>query len=213
MNRQKGFTLVEAAVAIGVVAILSGIIIPLILKNVRDARVARARNDLQVIAGAIALQLKDTGTRPRAVAAAAAGQPTGAANAMWFSGGQIPQGPAGPLAALGNQSLANLLSIPANDPRGNLLFGFPPRVAGDEFGYHGSYLARDAAMRIDPWGSAYVVLGYNETGRIVNGPIWVVCAGSSRTIIAANLPAPGAAYPQNWDYAGLSGTNIAIRIH
>jgi prepilin-type N-terminal cleavage/methylation domain-containing protein len=52
MNQRRGFTLVEVAVAIAVVAILAAIIIPMLLKNLRDARRARARNDLQVIAGA-----------------------------------------------------------------------------------------------------------------------------------------------------------------
>ena len=60
----RGFTLIEAAVAIAVVAILSGIVIPLVVKNMRDSQIARAKNDVQVIAAAIAAQLKDTGVRP-----------------------------------------------------------------------------------------------------------------------------------------------------
>jgi len=228
MQRQKGFTLVEAAIAIGVVAILSGIIIPLVIKNLRDARVARARNDLMVIAGAIAHQLKDTGTRPRAAGAAGGvAAPTGAGNAFWFSEGQIFAVGGGPLAvagdnppgAIGQQNFHNLFALAANNPIGNTLFGFGAPADGAEFGYRGPYLADDVADKADPWGTAYVVLGYNQEGQASDGPIWVVSAGESRTITAVNLnravPGGGAAahYQPLWNYGGLSATNIAIRVH
>lgn len=84
-HRSNGFTLIEAAVAIAVIAILSGIIVPLVVKNIRDSQQARAKNDVQVIAAALASQLKDTGNRPT----------RGAANASqnWVSG---PNGGATP---------------------------------------------------------------------------------------------------------------------
>ena len=78
--RQQGFTLIEAAVAIAVVAILSGIIVPLVVKNLQDSQVARAKNDVQVIAGAVASQIKDTGGRP---AHAGPGRPRWPRSARW----------------------------------------------------------------------------------------------------------------------------------
>lgn len=229
MKRQKGFTLVEAAIAIGVVAILSGIIIPLVIKNIRDARNARARNDIAVIAGAIAHQLKDTGTRPRAAAAAGGVAPTGAGNAFWFSAGQVPlvngaivaAADALP-AAINLQTFVNLFAGHP-DAAHNALFGFGPPQNGDEFGYKGPYLAEDAAAKTDPWGNAYLILGYNQDGQTSDGPIWVVSAGESRTLTAVNLnraaagalggPGGAATYPTDWNYGGLSGTNIAVRVH
>ncbi|BDU72201.1 prepilin-type N-terminal cleavage/methylation domain-containing protein [Mesoterricola silvestris] len=230
MKNTKGFTLVEAAVAIGVVAVLSGIIIPLVLKSMRDAKMARARNDLMVIAGALAHQMKDTGTRPRA--AVAGGGPSGAGDAVWYTEGRIPEvaaaagAAAAALPARGFNTLENLLSVAVHDVLGNALFGFPARVAGDEFGYKGPYLAADAARRTDPWGNAYVILGYNANGQASGGPIWVVSAGEGRTILDVNLvlaggvARPGAVggaypgtYPTNWNYNGQSETNLAVRVN
>lgn len=227
MKQAKGFTLVEAAVAIGVVAVLSGIIIPLVLKSMRDAKIARARNDIMVIAGAIAHQLKDTGTRPRALVPGGGNAPDGRLNAFWFSGGPAPAvvgGGAVAFPAAAGNTLNNLLATPITAALGNALFGFPARAAGDEFGYKGPYLGSDAANRTDPWGTAYVILGYNEDGQASGGPIWVVSAGEGRTIQQVNLTrAAGAArpgggnypdtYPILWNYNGMSETNIAVRVN
>jgi type II secretory pathway pseudopilin PulG len=218
MNRAKGFTLVEAAVAIGVVAILSGIIIPLVLKSVRDARNARARNDLMVIAGAIANQLKDTGSRP--TAAAGPGGCTGQGNAIWFSSGQSPRvGGANLLpaagAAGGNNTFANLMATPGNG--GNGLFNLMDVLGHPRAQYKGPYLGTDMARKSDPWGHAYVILGYNALGQANGGPIWVVSAGEAGTIAANNLAAPGAAagvQRDAWDYTlADSATNIAVRVN
>ncbi|MDR3672442.1 MAG: type II secretion system protein [Holophaga sp.] len=221
MVKQKGFTLVEAAVAIGVVAILSGIIIPLVLKSVRDARNAQARNDINVIAAAIASQLKDTGTRPRAAGGGAVNNATGAGPAIWFSGGTPPDvvtvaGAAGiPLPPADANTFVNLFTHPNHD--GNELFNIVA-AAGDEFQYKGPYLGTDMAEKTDPWGRAYLILGYNERGQINGGTIWVVCAGEQKTILDVNLPAPPAAGagplgPDAWRYTGGSASNLAVRVN
>lgn len=227
MKKAKGFTLVEAAVAIGVVAVLSGIIIPLVLKSMRDAKIARARNDIMVIAGAIAHQLKDTGTRPRAAGFAGGTPPTGAGDAIWVSAGNVPAvtpGPAGLVPGVAN-TFTNLFATPASASLGQALFGFPDGAGRGEFGYKGPYLSSDAAAKSDPWGNAYVILGYNADGQDSGGPIWVVSAGEGRTIEQVNLTRiaglqrPGSlqhypdTYPILWDYRGQSETNIAVRVN
>jgi prepilin-type N-terminal cleavage/methylation domain-containing protein len=219
MNKQKGFTLVEAAIAIGVVAILSGIIIPLVLKNIRDSQVARAKNDLQVLAGALAAQMKDTGRRPNV-----AGGPnacTGAGDARWSSGGSDPivRAVGGAEAALNLpvavNTFQNLLSTPATDPNANALFGYPGGAAAPQtdFGYRGPYLAADMAGKSDPWGNKYVILGYSQDGQTSDGPIWIVCAGPGGKIAEANVTLGANGYPRAWDYAGVSAGNIVLRIH
>ncbi len=221
MERQKGFTLVEAAVAIGIVAILSGIIIPLVMKNLNDARIARAKNDINVIVAAIVSQQKDIGSRPMA---AGPGTSTGAGDAVWFSTNRIPTLTVGgaplPAPAADGNTFASLFSSQAFTVRINALFGLAGVLPGAEHAYKGPYLSADVAGKSDPWGKAYVILGYNHDGQTSGGPIWVVSAGESGTITDANTAmdrpagAPAGTPVQHnavWNYAGLSATNIAVR--
>jgi|GEM_PF-541141 len=216
MNKQRGFTLIEAAVAIAVVAILSGIIIPLVVKNLQDAQYARAKNDVSVIAAALASQYKDTGTRP-----AAGGGPNlfggggaaadGSLQAVWGSGGTLPTNC--PAIGTGN-SFINLLTDANQSAAGNLLFG---TTANTEFSYKGPYLAADVAAKSDPWGSRYVVLGYNATSQAASGPIWVICSGPDKSILPLNVTLVGTPtaniYPSLWTSTGLSADDLAVRVN
>jgi type II secretory pathway pseudopilin PulG len=371
MKRGHGFTVVEAIVGIGVVAILAGLIIPVVVKALRDARNARARNDVHIIAAALAHQLRDTGRRPRGqgpdnsngaggaiwhsegvvLAAAppppAAPPPAAAApppppppapppgpkqgppapeagkgatpstaggsgpppageqgggspakespakgggggrrgggaggaqpatppkhekfgfgSGAWGHGGpptpekgkspnqggggakkhpkvnpahvtgtggrnqsgrsgEPPAGgqkpppkpdgpppaappdpapppppaaaapapaaappPAPPPAAGANNTFRNLFSW-VRTALTNSLFGFTDfQRPGDGTGYFGPYLTEDMADKKDPWGNAYLILGYNADGEACGGPIWVVCAGPAGTIDPVNL--------------------------
>lgn len=216
MKQQKGFTLVEAAVAIGIVAILSGIIIPLVIKNLNDAKLARARNDINVIVAAIVAQQKDMGNRPMAP-----GGPNGCSGALdnrWVSAGAPPQNEAGGAIVPGNPNnlFVNLFSQPATTAAAGTLFG-RPAAATAEHAYKGPYLANDVTTKSDPWGHTYIILGYNSDGQQSGGPVWVVSAGPSGSILNANLTADagiGGLPPTPktvWDHSGLSAQNIAIR--
>ena len=219
MSRSKGFTLVEAAIAIGVVAILSGIIIPLVLKNLNDARMARARNEMQVIGAALAAQMRDTGTRPRAAAPllpGAVAAATGLADADWHSAGTLPDVIGGPFLFQVANTFENLFVSDA--ATGNPLFGLPAVPLADaEFHYRPPYLGHDMVDKSDPWGHAYVILGFNADGIATGGPIWIVSAGEEGRIAQANLAplgGPGTPHRNAWNY-GLPGSekNIAIRIN
>lgn len=220
MNKQRGFTLVEAAVAIGVVAILSGIIIPLVLKNIRDAQIARAKNDLHVIAAALASEIRDTGGRPRAGNGVANG-PTGAADAYWFSGGRLPTvnaHAANGVVALPNanntpQTFENLLAIPPAAPA-NVMFGLPAAAAGAHvLAYRGPYLGVDMAEKSDPWGNAYLLIGYNAHGEASGGPLYLVSAGPLGTINDVNLVIANNAAVAAWTYTNGSEENLVQRLN
>lgn len=208
--RQQGFTLIEAAVAIAVVAILSGIIVPLVVKNLNDARRARASNDIQVIAASVASQLKDTGRRPSA--ANGPNGSTGAGQALWHSLGNAWGGGGSGVAnaATAPQRFESLFCAANQDAQANTLFG---TTVAAEFSYRGPYLANDVAQKTDPWGNRYVILGYNGGSQGTNGPIWVVCAGPDGQVLAANRTATANAYPLTWDTTGVSQDDIVVRVN
>jgi prepilin-type N-terminal cleavage/methylation domain-containing protein len=199
---KQGFTLIEAAVAIAVVAILSGIIVPLVVKNLQDSQNARAKNDVQVIAAAVASQIKDTGCRPSA--AAGPGAASGAAAATWNSSGSAP---AGFTASAAANTFTNLFTFAKGTAAADTMFG---TTTNTEFSYKGPYLANDVAAKSDPWGSSYIILGYNATNQGTNGPIWIVCAGPDKSILAGNTTSP---YPATWDATGTSIDDIVVRVN
>lgn len=213
-SSQRGFTLIEAAVAIAVVAILSGIIIPLVVKNLKDSQVSRAKNDVQVIAAALASQIKDTGRTPRL--AGGLNGASGAGNNMWGSG---PTGTANipNLNVLANNTFTNLFTANASVATellaANTMFGFATATAQQEFQYRGPYLGTDVASKLDPWGNRYVVIGYNATSGAISGAIWVICAGPNGQVVAPIYNAATGGYPANWNYAGTSSDDIVVRVN
>jgi len=220
MDHPRGFTLLEAAVALAVAAILGGTIVPLILKTTTDARQARARNDLNVIAAALVSQMQDTGCRPRGPGGP--GGADGRGDTIWHSAGRRPQIAAGlfPDAtpwgqAEAAQTFVNLFTAPSPGTdrtlaRGNALFGLGEIAFRDRFQYRGPYLSEQTANLTDPWGNAYLIVGYNENGQDQGRPIKVVCLGEGGTLEAGNLVGPAAAGP--WNHAGLSARNIVVQV-
>ena len=213
-RRQKGFTLIEAAVAIAVVAILSGIIVPLVVKNLQDSQIARAKNDIQVIAAGIASQIKDTGNRPSAVGPNAC---TGVTDAIWESGGTLSTGATQATAA---NTFTNLFTLdkanfatPADLQK--LFFGATTTTTyTNEFAYKGPYLAGDVAAKSDPWGGTYLTYGYNANGQTNNSPIWVVCAGPDKTVNVGNATATSATLPPVWNATlANSADDIVVRVN
>lgn len=63
-STDRGFTLIEIVVILGVIAILVAILTPAVLKYLDDARNRRAEADVKQIAGALLQLMKDTGEYP-----------------------------------------------------------------------------------------------------------------------------------------------------
>jgi prepilin-type N-terminal cleavage/methylation domain-containing protein len=219
MVRQRGFTVIEVMVVLAVILVLAGLIVPVFLKHLQDARVARARHDVKAIATAVAAQLTDTGTRPTG---AVAGGARASAQELWASnrgalprivpvGGHPPFRPMAPPPGANN--LTTLLSWGAC-PAVNPLFGFPPhhRPNPDLPSYRGPYLTADQTINQDPWGRKYFILGYNRQSKQADGPIWVVCAGKEGLIHEANLRVVHNRYPENWEFNHGTGDNIVVKV-
>jgi prepilin-type N-terminal cleavage/methylation domain-containing protein len=212
IRRQQGFTLIEAAVAIAVVAILSGIIVPLVVKNLQDSQIARAKNDIQVIAASIASQLKDTGTRPTATVNSFA---DGAGTKSWASTTATTVGGV-TLTGTNNTFTTLFCTVPtstADNPQ-KLFFGAATtNTKNSEFAYKGPYLANDAAAKTDPWGNPYVIFGYSGTNSATNGPIWVVSAGPNGLFSSATTTLAGLEALTTWPTDTNAVDDIVVRVN
>src|ERR1700690_2463995 len=60
----RGFTLIEVIVVAGIIAILAGILVPLIFKEIDEAKITRATADMKSMQNAIMVFIKDTGSWP-----------------------------------------------------------------------------------------------------------------------------------------------------
>jgi len=150
--KQRGFTLVEVIVVAGIIAILAGILVPLILKEIDEARITRAHADVRSISTAVIVLRKDTGKWPDLDGACS---PT---VTFLYGNGNLP----------GNLG-------PAGFDEGTSVF-IDDYLAADAAGcfgarWKGPYLA---SVSPDPWGNAYVV---NADGFSAGGPVWIVSSG------------------------------------
>jgi len=172
-KREAGFTLIEVVVVVAVIAILAAVLTPYITKYIDDSRIAKARNEVQVIGGALTNFYKDTGMWPSRNA-------TGGAVAYLYTGTVTPATAAiftttpavvppvvpwsGTAAPLDNSLLTN--------GTGN---AYPPN--GD-MQWRGPYIG--GALPADPWGKPYVV------NFAAAGPIWVLSAGANLKVQTDN---------------------------
>jgi len=149
----EGFTLIEMVVVLAVIGILAAILTPTIAKNINDSKIARATNEVQVIAAAVASFYKDLGRWP--TSNGTAGNPdnlyllfgpgdafanAGAGTANWRSIGTW-----GVTAARGDTFMNHMVE---NDPKdGAIDYSVTGPVKWD-----GPYITE---VKADPWGSTY----------------------------------------------------------
>lgn len=97
--RPRGFTLIEIVIAVAILAVLAAVVMPRVLGRVDDARVARAKSDVQALLTALNLYKLDNFSYPsteqglEALVAQPGGQPE-ARN--WKQGGYIDRLPTDP---------------------------------------------------------------------------------------------------------------------
>jgi prepilin-type N-terminal cleavage/methylation domain-containing protein len=160
-KHKSGFTLIEIIVVLAVVAILAAILTPTIRKSINDAKIARAQNELQVIAAAIGSFYKDLGRWPTANGTAGLSDylhllvgpgeaPTNAGIAgsreeYWLS--------SGPGAFTANWIDTFQNHLVENDPKDDSV-NYPDNSTNPlpELRWRGPYLNE---VKSDPWGSHY----------------------------------------------------------
>lgn len=152
LREEKGFTLIEVIVVAAIIAVLAGIIVPLVFKEVDEAKISKAKADVKTIQTAIMMFYKDTKKWP------------------WYvnEGGEL------------KDSVTVLISdgnLPANfqdncDTRTQS--NIREHLVQNSIGYNdwkGPYLSD---ITTDPWGNAYVV---NAVYFGTQNPVWILSAG------------------------------------
>lgn len=91
-RRRLAFTLVELLVVIGVIALLAGILLPLITRSIRQAGRVRVQSDLQAISIALNAYKDDFGDYPRPDAANTGAAVLGKALMGKYGDGFLPNG-------------------------------------------------------------------------------------------------------------------------
>jgi prepilin-type N-terminal cleavage/methylation domain-containing protein len=151
MKANKGFTLLEVAVVLAIIAILAAVLTPIVTSYIDQARVTRAQNDVKKISQAILLFQRDTGFFPGYQSSAAASISTSNQLADCLVSG--PSTSVTPGWACGTGGSVNFLENVLNVNTLSLAVG--TSGLGGRTAYRGPYL--DGLSGLDPWGTPYVV--------------------------------------------------------
>lgn len=157
-RNRKGFTLIEVVVVAGIIAILAGILVPMIFNQIDESRIARAKGDMKSIQNSLMVFRKDTGNWPDKTSLNIVGVTLLYTDSTSTAIPPIPVITAANWNTTTPQRIFNHLKVDDNGAYGTL--------------WKGPYLnASDA----DPWDNAYII---NADQFASTGPIWIVSAGS-----------------------------------
>lgn len=158
MNGEKGFTLIEIVIVLGVIAALAAILVPTLMNYIEDARRARASKEVGTLAAAIAQLNKDTNRWPTDVDCLYTGSElsTVILGVADFVGTSPPQ----TFGKAFDHFMRNNANYPSTGP--NM--------------WRGPYLNKGDT---DPWGTPYAILirRFRETVNVQNVHAWVLSAG------------------------------------
>lgn len=154
LKNERGFTLIEVIVVAGIIAILAGILVPIIFKEIDESKKTRAYADVRSISSAMFVFRKDTGYWP------IKNNPISYQTVLLRGSGNAPQelSTIWPIASGGIDSL------------------FDNHLMTNQLQYtnwKGPYLA---GVTADPWGNQYLCnIGVMATEGTT--PCWIISAG------------------------------------
>lgn len=186
MRGNRGFTLIEVIVVAAIIAILAGILVPMIFNQIDEAKKTRALADCKTIASAVMLFRKDTGKWPYYM--------PGDCSFTYLAiqgSGNTPANTSGDWQlGLNDVSLKLILNLPSVNP---------PIAQTCYNGKAQNYLTQDAA---DPWDYAYAI---NAANFGTTDPVWVISPGPNGVLDTS-------VNSQTLNDLGANGDDIGIRI-
>lgn len=202
MKNTKGFTLIELAVVLAIIAVLAAILTPMAINYLDQARVSRAMADASTISQAIQLYRRDTGYYPiyASLAHAQAGTTdygtlVGAGNIPTVTG----SGWGGNLGAVGT-TIGSIVTVLNTAPTSMGTNAENPGKAS----YRGPYIG---TLDTDPWGNAYIVGNLSPTfGNLASTHAFVVSAGPDGQLQTS-------AIQTSTSGAAASGDDILVQIY
>ena len=178
MNK-RGFTLIEVVVVVAIIALLAGILTPLIFKYIDEANETRALGDCRNISTALLLFHKDTGTWPYYERVFS----DPAYDYLYGNMGDMPRLTGDAQSSWGNQADDMYFHLVTNgpDPSTYRYRPKPPATMGGgilSHGWDGPYLPY---VTDDPWAYKYLVsvgaFDYGTQSEFGRNHVWCLSAG------------------------------------
>lgn len=192
---RQGFTLIEVIVVAAIIAILAGILVPMIFNQIDESKKARALADTKSLQTALMMFQKDTGIFPYNVA------PNAPNVTMLVTGDPaLLAGDAGQLSALGYDPSTQ------QNIKDHLMDAATAKVIYADKKWNGPYLT---SLPVDPWNKPYMIpVGLlnpsfqdpNNPGQPYTGPVWILSAG------------PDGVFDTNINKNAAAGDDIGTRI-
>lgn len=180
---RKGFTLIEVIVVAAIIAILAGILVPMIFNQIDESKKARATGDCKSIAAAINVFRKDLGVWPGYKDLAAIPPVKWTILHNGSADSDMPT-----LSAGFDNADPNTLANHLMKNNGNVY---------NTTNWKGPYLTSEVGL--DPWGKAYVI-NVDVFDANPSVPVWVISAGPDNVLCT---PAASTTIPDGCDDVGI----------